>query len=113
MKRFYKLKYYFPIFLVLLVVLTLITNYFNYPAEWDEIKLGQNRNVVHQNLGYPTNGELWDMKGDIWIKHHILSWHRLDVLYGTDTIIYGYSIKFYLGTNTNFYIHHMKSEFRK
>ena len=113
MKRLFKFKFYFPLLLLLLIALTVLINYFNYPTDWNEIKLGQKRKVIHQNIGNPSAGDLWDIKGDIWVKDHLLSWHRLDVLYNTDTVASGYSITFFLGTKTNFFRHHMKNEFNK
>lgn len=110
MKSLFKFKFYFPL-LLLLIALIILLNYYNYPSEWNEIELGQKRNLIHQNIGIPTYGDLWDMKGDIWVDDHFFSWHRLDVFYNSDTVVYGYHISIYYGNKTDFYRCSMKSGF--
>jgi len=88
-----------------------IFNFYNYPSTWDKIQLGQERISTHQNIGSPDVGA-WEVKGDIWFKESFLSWHRLDILYNRDTIVYGYSISYHIGTQTNYYRFNVKSKFR-
>jgi hypothetical protein len=95
--------------LIATIVFTLMS--YNYPTEWNQQILGEKRNHVHRQLEKPTAGELWDVKGDIWIKEKFYSWHRLDVMYDTDTICRDYTIAYYIGSKTHFIKLNLKSSF--
>ena len=95
----------------MMIATIVIFNYCNYPSTWDKIQLGQERISTHLNLGSPNVGA-WAVKGDIWFKDSFLSWHRLDIFYNGETMVYAYYISYYIGTQSYYYKFNVKSKFK-
>ncbi|HMR87902.1 MAG TPA: hypothetical protein PKD51_07095 [Saprospiraceae bacterium] len=108
-----KMKRILVILLAIFLILATFATYivFNYPKEWNSKILGQKRHQIHTQLGEPKVGDFWDVKADIWFKENYYSWHRLEVIYSTDTICTNYIVKFYLGNKKEFVKINLKNTF--
>jgi hypothetical protein len=111
-RRFWILCF-IPIALIVVVSIAIGVLIKNYPLPWQSLILNQRRTEIHQKLGTPDVGEFWDVKSDMWVSNHFLSWHRLDVIYNQDTIARDYIIKFYFGTKKYFRSYDVESSFDK
>ncbi len=65
----------------------------NIPYRWQNIPLGQKRNIVHDYLGAPSINK-WNIKGDEWNQRKNKNRIFLNVTYNPDTTAKRYRIGF-------------------
>lgn len=75
----------------------------SYPSDWGETVLGQKRQVVHECLGAPLVGDLWDVKADIWVEEGPFYAYRLELIYDTDTLCRDYVIRVQWGAQSTYH----------
>lgn len=63
--------------------------------------MGDKRDIIHLKLG-KTPYNLWEWKGDVWVKEYPFGWYQCRVDYNKDTMTEHYDIQVFFGSKETY-----------
>lgn len=83
------------------------------PKSWRNIKIDAHRNELINELGESLSSEIWQDKGDIWIKEDKQGSYELRIFCGEDSLANSLYIFYFLGNKEVYKRFHIYSKRRQ